>query len=247
MNGDVRKVKAFAVSLVAIVLLCTATSARADLIITVQEDSGTTFTIVSVSGSPTSNLLGAGSKDTAHYSVVVDSGFSSQDPSGTFSELLSSALRIRRLPGETSLTHVLHIVVTGTKYTAPITPPDILVASSIGGAIVKGSAGNSLIFHSIVGGTDVGPQTPSITTMGAYLDAKTLTLTSLSAPFTISETFDITLRSLGDELGYSSQTSLTSVVSVPEASSTLLLAVGLMASCILLRCLKGKEGEATVS
>jgi hypothetical protein len=199
--------------LVGLALLGLPSPSRADLVIEIAEDGGALTTVASAMGAPTSNLLaGALSASTAHYSIVFLSGQALQTGSPDFSELLSSTTSItgKTAGGTNASDHTLHIVVTATGYTAPTTPPAIMALSHIGGTVAIGGAANLLTFESVVGGTGLGSQTPSITTTGSYNDDNPMLINSLSAPFSIVQTFDIVLNS-GSQINYSSSTTLSAV------------------------------------
>jgi hypothetical protein len=207
------------------------TSARADLIITVQEDAGPVMLAVDVIGSPTGNLVGANlSVTTADYQIDVISG--KADQTASLSELLSATVSIANTTGSSG--HVLHISITGTGYTSPVTPPNINGLSHIGGTVAQegGGAGDSLSFSSAVSGATYAPpgpfsaQTPSIAATGSYSSDQGRTITSLAGPFAISQTLDIQLNDLNDQINYSSSTTLTSAV--PEPSSLAFAALGVL-------------------
>jgi hypothetical protein len=206
MHRIIRKLTAFAVALAGIALLGTATAARADLIITVQEDAGPVQTVVDIMGSPSTDLTGSkGTVTTPHYTIKILGGESAQD---AVTELLSSTTSVTGVGA--SAGHTLHIVITGTDYTSPTAPPHINVASNIGGSVVTGGSHNKLSFQSFVEGVAYTPvQAPSITSVGSYNDSKTGVIPVLSAPYTIKETINIVLSG-GSKFNYSSSTVLAS-------------------------------------
>jgi hypothetical protein len=221
MKSIIRTPMALAAGLVAIGLL--GTSARADLILTVMEDGGSTQTF-SLAGSPTSDLaLSEATVTTTDYTIKVLGGEANQfsiGPGINEAQLLSAVTSITKKG--TSM-NALHITITGTGYTAPNTPPPIGVDSQIGGSVATTSAGNTLNFQSIVNGSGMGAQTPGITTTGAYNNDNPGTIGSLTGTFSIEQTIDILLKGDGDTVNYSSTTSLTGV---PEPSSLALAGLG---------------------
>lgn len=207
------------------------TSARADLIITVQEDAGPVTFVGPFLGSPSSPggvSGGTFSATTADYEIDFLSGKEKQN---SLSELLSSTTSITNTTGSSG--HVLHITITGTGFTAPNTPPNISALSHIGGtvAVVSSPSTNSLSFTSSVPTAVFAPpgpftpQTPSITTPGSYSNDQSRTITGLVGTFSISQTLAIQLNKLNDEINYSSSTTLQSIA-VPEPSSLALAGLG---------------------
>jgi len=222
MNFMIRKPTFLVAALLAISLL--GTSARADLIVTVQEDSGAIQTAVDVTGSPTTDLTGGAlTVNTADYKISILGGEANQN---TTTELLSSTTSITNETGSSG--HVLHITITGTGYTAPTTPPPVTVLSHVSGTIAVETtpSTNSLSFQSIVPGASLAVQSPAInggTTEGTYNSNLTGTTSSLSAPFTLEETLSVTLNDKFDQINYSSSTTLSSV---PEPSSMAIAGLG---------------------
>jgi len=127
-------------------------------------------------------------------------------------------------------TATLYITLGDTGFTAPVTPPSILVNSHIGGTVVVGSSANVMNYWSYINqsngqnatsGLTPGVQTPSITT-SSFSDDKFLTITSLAASYSLTERFAITLGA-GAEINFSSSTTLTPV---PEPSTMALAGLG---------------------
>jgi len=214
-------------ALVAISLL--STSARAQpgtLTVSVLEAGDGPPQIFTAAGSLSSGIT-AGSFSpptitTPDYSITVVSGTAQQT---SLSEVLSSATKIENTSG--SPNHVLEITITGTGFTAPITPPDILGLSHIGGTVpvLSTPSTNSLTFTSTVAGIGFGAQTPSITTLGvSYASDTSQILTAVTAPYSIIETLTVTLNALNDTLNYSSSTTVTSIV--PEPSTLAIAGLG---------------------
>lgn len=189
-------------------LVFVAAPARADLVVTVQEDGGSVVTIANVKGSPTGDLVGGTfTSSTADYKIQFSSGEANQTAGGA--ELLSSTLSITKTGTGTG---ALHFVITGTGYTGPTTPPVISAQSHIGGTIpVEGTNSNSLSFESFVNGVGVGTQSPSINLSpgGSFNSDASMLVTSLSAPYSIAENLNISLNNVGDQINYSTSTTLT--------------------------------------
>jgi hypothetical protein len=133
----------------------------------------------------------------------------------------------------------LYIKLGDTDFTAPINPPDILVDSQIGGSVTVKGTHNTLTYQSYVDPADgqdslagftTGPQTPNITgSPKSYKDdASTLIASGLTAPYSVTEYFKLTLDK-GSQLGFQSSTNLSAV---PEPS-------GLVLSCISILGLVG--------
>jgi len=198
------------------------TSARADLTVTVQEGTGTIFTLVNITGAPgtpTNDPNGAGSvAATPDYKVTLQSAEANQ--TSTLSELLSAAVSITNITGVAG--KVLHITITGSGYTNPTGSVGVL--SHIGGTVsVEGaSSTDSLVFHSIVGGTNLGPQTPAINGGPGSFQNDLSGTASLSSPFTMQQTLNITLNALNDQIGYQGSTTL----GVPEPSTMAIAGLG---------------------
>jgi len=203
------------------------TSARADLTITVQEDAGA-VQVFTMAGLPTGGGTGTAAPflvTTPDYAISFLSGLEKQDVS---SRVLGANTSISNTTGASG--HTLHITITGTGFTAPNTPPSITALSHIGGTVALVSAGstNTLTFTSSVpAATFVPPgftgQTPAITTVGSFSNDQPATITGLSGTFAISQSADIVLNALGDEINFSTSTTLSSV---PEPSSMALAGLG---------------------
>lgn len=231
MTKMLRRPIAFA-AFVAMGLL--ATSARADLNITVEEVDTSTSTIIytnsfSAAGLPTSNLsTGSFGFSTPDYAVTFLGAQADQLPS--ISEVLSSTVSVvyNGATGNPSADQ-LQISITGTLFTAPVTPPDISALSHIGGTFSTASAGDFLnltssvipaVFASPPGFT---PQTSSVSSPGSFKNDQGQSIIALSGPFTIQEVLTIQLNGNGDTVGYQSSTTLNSV---PEPSSLVLAGLG---------------------
>jgi hypothetical protein len=223
MISMMRKPAALAAALVAIGLL--GTPARADLIITVQEDAGAVTTVSHVVGAPGDLIAPGMNTTTTDYAINVLGGEAVQD---SLTKLLSSTTSVTRTTDASAGTHVLHIVVLGSGYTTPNTPPNITANSSIGVTAGPQSSTNTLDFQSFVNGTGLGVQTPNIATKLSDNSSITATITSLVGTFDLKQTFDVTLAAKSDTMNYSSNLTLSQIpsTSVPEPSTLALTGLG---------------------
>jgi hypothetical protein len=227
-----RKPIVLAAALVALGLY--STSARADLTITVQEDSGAvqTFSVTGVPGLPTNDpSLSEATVTTTDYKITILGGEANQFTSGggtlSNAEVLSSTVSITNTSGSSG--HVLHITVTGTGYTAPTAPPTINTDSQIGGSVTQATSTNTLTFQSYVNGSGFGAQTPPISSKASYSSDMSGSIASLSSPFSVAETIDVKLNSMGDKINYASSTKLSQTIPqsvVPEPSSLAIAGIG---------------------
>jgi len=217
MTSMIRKPIALAAALVAIGLV--GTSARADLIVTVQEDSGPIQTFTTA-GSPSSNLtLLQGTVTTADYSIKILGAEANQSASGLFAELTSATTSVTNTTGSSG--HVLNITIEGTLYTNPLGA--VSVNSQVGGSVTQTSSTNYLTYQSFVNGAGLPQQSPSINTISSYNSDMNGNFSIPTSPFNVGEAISIELNSKGDKVNYSASTSLQSV---PEPSSLALAGLG---------------------
>jgi MYXO-CTERM domain-containing protein len=199
-----------------------AASANADVILQIGENGGPLVTVATTIGSPVSpggTTATAAAAVTAHYSIVVLGA--AEEQTSSLSELVTTNLSITKLDNTAA---TLNIVATGTGFTGPLAPPSINVISQIAGSIVDTGAANTLSFESFVGGVGQGAQNPNITTVAAYADTRNTVITSLAAPFALSQHINLSLASTNNQLGLHATTELTRV---PEPSSAALGLTGL--------------------
>jgi len=224
----IRFVRSFAIlaTLAGTVLLSTPSPARADLLVTLQEDSGATSSVIIAAGSPTVSGGQSGTYSNSAFGdfAVVTQGGQSVQP-GSVAELFSSNTSVTN---NGSMTHVLHIVVSGTNYTAPAAGT---LASHIGGTVATGT-GDSLSFQSWVNslnttaqtGTTPGPQTPSIASPGSFSNDASASPSGLTT-FSMIHRVDFTMVA-GSSLNYSASDILTPNA-VPEPATLTLAFAGL--------------------
>src|SRR5579872_3295838 len=204
----------------AVLLTYGASSARADLLITLQQDSGTKTTVVNGSGSPTDSggVFGAyGGTSFDNFQILGLSATGDQSP--TLSETLGSTLKIKNTD---SVAHQLTINIVISGYTQPVTPPILNATSEVGGTVAVGGSDNTLSFTSEVGSNTLATQTPGITS-GSFDNTTTSLITSLSAPYSIQQTLVIYLDA-GSTINVNTS---TTVVPTPAPGGLALLLTGL--------------------
>jgi len=209
--------------LLALIVAMTATKARADLTIQIGENNGAPVTAAFVVGSPAGagGVTGVvGTFTTAHYAINVLA--SNEEQMLTLSHLVTTNLSIIKLDNSAT---TLNLYAIGSGFTAPITPPNINVNSQVGGTVVLGSPSDTLNFQSFVGGVSQGVQSPNVTTPQAFANTQNTILTSLSAPYTLSQRFDVFLATTNDQLGLHATTELAPV---PEPTAVTLLLFGMI-------------------
>jgi len=205
-------------------------SARADLALTVQEDSGPAQSWV-IAGSPIFGLAGfVPSVITPDYQITDLSVSAIQ--SGILNPVQSSlTLSVTSITNTTGIAgQVLRISVVGSGYTAPVAPPSLSMVSSISGTIYLSSAGDSLSYQAAVPtATFVGPppglQTPDITPPNvSYLsNTPAASISLLAAPFSITESIAVVLNGKNDSISLPASVSLTTV---PEPSTMVIAGFG---------------------
>ena len=190
----------------------------ASVTLTVQENTDSINSMTGV-GSP----LGAGinlshSFLTAHYVVSTLFGFEQQSVDQT--QLLSSTILISK---SSNSNDVLHITVTGTGFTSPLSA-NVLSAVSATSTYSGTRPGNTLAFESTVGTAALGFQNPVITSTRSSADNKSASLAIPSSPFSIVQTIDLVLINSGDVLSFGGNTTLTAT---PEPSAAAFSLMGL--------------------
>jgi len=204
-------------------------SARADLEIWLSN--------TSLPGTEVANAA-SGSFPGAQYSNANYSGFqintlsvtsnSTGTPSG--SELVSATLDIKNISGATA---TLYISVGDTGFLSPTAPPSLTVNSHVGGSVVSvggNNAPNLLTFQSFVNSDDsqngrtgfsTAAQQPGVTS-GSFSSDAFGTITTLGSPYSMTETYVLTLGA-GGELNFAANTTLSPV---PEPSTMAIAGLG---------------------
>lgn len=206
--------------------------AYASIAIDYSLDSGVTWTNLVTSGTSAGPISTGVSTVTVGNFDIVDASASSDSPGApSGAQLLSATLSIKNTSGTAQ---TIWLAMGAQDFTAPVTPPDIIMNSHIGGSVVGTSSDNSLSFTSYVNtnnglaeaaftGTPIiaGPGTPNVTS-GSFLDDKYATITSLSGPYAIAQKLELTLGA-GRTLNYGANTTLTPV---PEPSTMAIAGLG---------------------
>lgn len=218
-------------AMVAILAMGMATPARADL-----EIWGSTVGPPTAVDMLTSTPSGLGFQSVSYTNPSFGGKFNlaalatASDTPGTspFAFLNGSAVTVQNITGSTA---TLWITIGDTDYHAPTTPPPITVNSHIGGSVTINDPANLMTFQSYVNqdnsqngvtGFTGGPQHPVITGPSSFTSDIISTITSLSSPYSITETFKITL-SPNSLINFGSNTFLTPV---PEPSSMAIAGLG---------------------
>jgi len=213
------------------------TSARADILLEVQESGSAAQFFTLATGSPTVplGLSGATTVTTPDYQIQVQAG--SEQQTTTQSEETSSAVKIINSDGVGG--HTLTITLTTTNFTAPVTPPSISGDSHIGGTgptLSGASTGASLAYTSSLAQATVAPSPPfptqniALTNSASFANDAFTTLTQLSptgpgGTFSMIETLVVSgLNGMNDNVNYSASTTLTNVT--PEPTSLMLAGLG---------------------
>jgi hypothetical protein len=197
-----------------------APSVQADMLtVTAAEDGGSAMTIISASGSGSSGLTGPLGLSGSFSGLVGPDfalsvqGATAQQTAGGFSLETGSASSVFLVAGSSGV-HTLHLVLTATGYTAPLSGK---IDSLISGTVPVAGASNVLTYASTVGTTTVTNTPPSIVGTGSFLSDATGSVASLATGYSIVETINITLTA-GSVLNYSSSTTI-SALATPEPAT----------------------------
>jgi PEP-CTERM motif len=169
--------------------------------------------------------------------ISVSGGAADSNSPGTpaQADLFSSTVKVANL--NASGTASVEFLIGDVGFTNPTAPPgSLLLASNIGGSVNTGGAGNLLSYFSCAdsgngqdnctGTMNTPAVTPDITTTNSnYSMGSNLTITSLAAPFSMTEELQITLSG-GAAFNWSATTDLTDAV--PEPASLTLLGTALI-------------------
>jgi hypothetical protein len=229
MSQTFRRSVARVVAMVCILAMGMAAPARADLVIQLSTD-GVHWNTVESAGSGTSASYTSANYNGFNISVLSDDSNSPGTPSLAYLE--GSAVHIKN---NNSGLATLYIKLGDTGFTAPTTPPGVVLDSQIGGSVTTKGADNSLTFQSYVDPTNAqnalagfttGPQTPNITgTPKSYSDDTSILINSgLTTTYSVTEYFVLTLDK-GSQVGFQASTNLSAL---PEPSSLVLSGISVL-------------------
>jgi hypothetical protein len=162
------------------------------------------------------------------FSVNSLAASSNSPGTSSLSDLFSATTSLTNTSGAT---HTIEFFIFADGFNVPTSGTLI---SSLGGTVVSGSVANLVSYQSCLsttagavcplGSIVAGPGTPGITNPGAFSDSKTTVVSSLSAPYTVSEDVKFTLGA-GSSINFSAST-FTSAV--PEPMTFSLMGAGLL-------------------
>jgi hypothetical protein len=226
-------------TMAAIANLGLATTSRADITVTFSEDGGASQTQTVASGSPTSDLTYSPGASVTFGDFKITFG-SIESNQSTLTELLSGTVNITN---KGTGTHSIAVTIAANNYTAPTAPPPAVLQQSVSGNVVVSSAMNALTFNSSVSdgthtytGTALTPTVNGPT--GPYTAPPSGTqntpVTTLSAPFTLTQTETVTLGA-GAQLQITNQTQLVRAVPEPGTIAMALTALPVLGLGVLAR------------
>lgn len=229
---------------VAMSLLTTSARGQGSLTLSFSESGGSggsagPFSVTGPLTDPGLTLAAPGTVVVGDYTITISSASAHQQPLGqNFSQVLGSTLEIQDThPGGTTGTLNLSIVASG--FTFPTTPPSVAGDSHIGTSSTVTNSGDSVTLLSTIttatpplggfvpqtiGYSSTSPGSGSLSTGSAHSDSLS-TITSLSNPYTVTQSLTFSLFNFGDEVGFTSTTTLTAGV-VPEPTSLLIAGLG---------------------
>jgi hypothetical protein len=208
-----------------------APSARAGLLLEYSTDNGATFTTLCSNASGTFCVNGF-SATVNGISLVVNGMLSNSPGTPTLADLFSSSVAITNT---TLGSRSIQIRAGDTGFTGPTAPPgSLMLESAIGGSVAIAGAGNTLSYISCISATNAqdacpgtvstAPVTPHITQRGDYSASDTVNITTLGAPFSMTEQLNLTLSAFSS-INFSASSTLSPV---PEPASLGLLGIGLI-------------------
>ncbi len=229
-------------ALAGIMMLGLASSARADLEIWASTSDGTNNNPplssdslgVSVPSGGTTSFNGT----VGTFAIDTLTTSSNSPGNGVLSFLSGATVHVQNTGASTE---TLYLSLGDTGFTLPTAPPAVILRSHVEGSVFVPSSANALTFQSYLNESDTqnansgisfGPQTVNTTFIHAFLDDQPLTVGTVTAPFSLTEQFAITLGGTvggvpnsGGEIELTTVTQL-SPTSVPEPSSLVLAGIG---------------------
>ncbi|HTV90922.1 MAG TPA: hypothetical protein VME41_18065, partial [Stellaceae bacterium] len=204
-------------------------AANADVIAEYSVDGGATYN--PICSAPSGSACSNASITTSNGILLTLSSAGSNSPgTASLADVVSSTLQITNTSGAAES---ILINIGDVNFTAPTTPPDVIVNNHIGGTIVVPSALDTASLVSYVNesngqnatsGFATSPAAPNITGSGSFSQDSFLDLPSLTAPFSLTEVLSLTLGA-GSSINYSTSTTLSPV---PEPMSLTLFGSALV-------------------
>lgn len=207
-----------------------ASGASANLLVEYSIDGGATFTTICSAASGTAC---AGSATTTNgIAMTFETATSNSPGTPTLADLLSAVASIQNK--NASGTASVELLIGDTGYSLPTAPPSLTFESAIGDTVVVGDSQNTLAYFSCIAqsnGQNVCPGnyttptlTPSITTVGSSNASNSISVSTLSAPYSMTEEVQLTLSG-GSQINYSASSRLTPT---PEPASLTILGSALV-------------------
>lgn len=223
-----------------------ATPAHAGLVVQLSTN-GTTWD--TVASAPSGNAASYTNSDYHGFNVSVLSDDSNSPGTPTLAYLEGSSLHVTN---NNSGIATLYIKLSDTGFMQPTNPAVVTLDSQIGGSVTAGGAHNALTFQSYadpadglasLAGFTAGPQSPNITgAPKAYSDDRSTLITSgLTAPYSVTESFELTLDR-HSQVGFQSSTNLSAAV--PEPSGLVLAGIAAVAGLGLASRRRGAKAAA---
>jgi PEP-CTERM motif len=218
--------------------------ARAGLVIELSTD-GVHWNTVASAGSGSVASYTSSNYHGFNISVLSDDSNSPGTP--TLAYLEGSAVHVTNNNAGIA---TLYLKLGDTGFTYPINPALVTLDSQIGGSVTVGGKDNNLLFESYVDPADglastagftTGPQVPNITGKPkSYADDHSILIANgLTNPYSVTEYFKLTLDPKS-QVGFQSSTNLSA--SVPEPSSLVLSAIGILGMAGYAWCRRRRPG-----